>query len=363
MKRDLNSLDFRNAFTPIPTECRQALLDAARSVKEEKQVKRASFRAVLIAAILILVTMAVAFAAQQLGWVDFFQEYQGIEVPNAAQTLLNATKPITYQVGPMTFTYEQLLADGRIALSTAAVHTTDGAEVLYAYDSEIFDAVDASFGTVRDLYHLKSGTTWVEAAQQLKLPLYGVRALIEVDEAYSGSEAMMDAMWKEDGSIVCFSMPATNPEAVKGSLPVTLYMAVYSFDPATGELLNRWVAREKTEIPISGMIAEKTYQPLTKELLNGLTLTGVRAEQYVTGLYITSSFIAPDGMDEDTTREAAYNVTLLDGKGNELPGGMNLSRAANLDALPTIVLEDMVSAEALPDELILTDGTASVAVK
>ena len=53
MKRDLNNLDFRNAFTPIPAECRQALLDAARSVKEEKQVKRASFRAMLIAAILM----------------------------------------------------------------------------------------------------------------------------------------------------------------------------------------------------------------------------------------------------------------------------------------------------------------------
>ena len=363
MKRDLNNLDFRMAFTPIPTGCRQALLDAARSVKEEKQVKRASLRAVLIAAILILVTMAVAFAAQQLGWVDFFREYDGVAVPKAAQTILDATKPITYRVGPMTFTYEQLLADGRIALSTAAVHTTDGAEVLYANDSEIFDAVDALSGTVRDLYHLKSGTTWVEAAKQLKLPLYGVRAMIEVDEAHSSSEALSDALWKEDGSIVCFSMPATNPKTVKGGLPVTLYMAVYSFDPATGEELNRWVAREETEIPVSGMIAEKTYQPQTKDRLNGLTLTGVRAEQYVTGVYITSSFTAPDGMDEDTARDAVYNVTLLDGKGNELPGGMNLSSAANTDALPTVALEDMISAEALPDELILTDGTASVPVR
>ena len=363
MKRELDNLDFHKAFTTIPTQCQQALLNAARSVKEAKQVKRASFRAVLIAAIIIIITMAVAFAAQQLGWVDFFQEYDGVAVPKAAQTILDATQPQTYQVGPMTITYQQLLSDGRIALSTAQVHTTDGTKALYANDSEIFDAVDALSDTIRNLYQLKTGTTWVEAAQQIKLPLYGIRASIEVDEAYSGGEAMSDAMWKEDGSILCFSMPATNPETVKGSLPVTLYMAVREYDPATGDELHHWITQEKAEIPVSGMIAEKTYMPQTKALLNGMTLGSVRAELYATGVYLFASLTAPDSMDMDTARDAVYNLTLCDGEGNELPGGINLSSYANMDAWPTVVLESMISTEKLPDMLTVTDGTAAVTLK
>lgn len=363
MKRDWNEPDLRKAFASIPEECRHALMDAARSVKEEKQVKRAPFLAVLIAAILMVITMSAAFAAQQVGWADFFSGYHGIAIPKAGEAILNATKPITYQVGPMTFTYQQLLADGRIALSTATVHTTDGTKVLYANDGEIFDAVDAGVDTIRNLYHLKSGTTWVQAAQQLKLPLYGIRAMIEEDEAQSGGEAMIDAMWNEDGSIVCFNMPATNPETVKDNLPVTLYMAVYAFDPATGDELSHWITQEKAEIPVSGMIAEKTYQPQTNATLNGMVLTSVHAEQYVTGVYLFTSFTAPDGMDEDTAQEAVYSLTFLGSEGNELPGGINLSGNANITGWPTVVLESMISAEALPNNLTITDGTVEVPVK
>ena len=50
MKRDLDNLDLRGAFKPMPDECRNALMTAACSVKEEEPVKRVTFRAVLIAA-------------------------------------------------------------------------------------------------------------------------------------------------------------------------------------------------------------------------------------------------------------------------------------------------------------------------
>ena len=326
-------------------------------------MKRASLRALLIAAILMVVTMSAAFAAKQVGWADFFSGYDGIAVPKAGEAILNATKPISYEVGPITFTYQQLLADGRIALSAAQAHTTDGAKALYANDTDILDAVDAGVDTISHLYQLKSGTTWVQAAQQLKLPLYGVRALIEVDEAQSGGEAMMDALWNEDGSIVCFNMPVTNPKTVKDTLPVTLYMAVYSFDPATGNELDHWIRQEKADIPVSGVIAEKTYTPQTKEPLHGMTLTSVRAEQCVTGVYLYVNLTAPDGMNGEDATNAAYGLTISDSMGNELPGGINLSGYANVDALPTVVLQAMVSLDTMPDELIITDGTAKVLVK
>ena len=45
MKRDLEHLDLKRAFRPVPEACHRALMDAARSVREEQPVKRISYRA------------------------------------------------------------------------------------------------------------------------------------------------------------------------------------------------------------------------------------------------------------------------------------------------------------------------------
>lgn len=157
--------------------------------KEIKVKKKLSFGLVLAIG-LMLATIAVAIAATQLGWIDFYGTYN-ISVPTAAQEAMEASKPQTFQVGPMTFSFKQLLTDKRIALSSAEVRMTDGTEVLYADDSNFYEAVDAINDTVLKKYGLESGITWVEAAKQLNLPLYGVRALIEVAPQYDKGEAMM----------------------------------------------------------------------------------------------------------------------------------------------------------------------------
>ncbi len=363
MKREISDLDFHKAFQPIPEKCYSALMDAARSVKEEKPMKRISFRAVLIAAVIIVAGIAVAFAATRLGWTDFYKKYDNVTVPKAAEEALYATKPKQYGVGPMTFTFHQLLTDARIALSSAEIQTTDGTEALYAPDMDVYDAVDAGEDTILNRYKLERGTTWMDAAKELGLPLYGIRALIEVDEAYSGGEAMEDAMWNEDGSIVYFNMPALQPGTVSGELPVTLYMAVTQFDPETGEELERWRVREEATIPVSPLTAERTYLPEGDAALSGMKLLSVSAEQYVTGIYLTVAFTAPDGMNEDAARDALYGLTLCDGDGMELPGGLNLSASVCTDGLPTATLEIMTSLEALPNSLIVTDGTAKLTVR
>ena len=372
MKREQSSYDLRKAFAPMPEECRQALMDAARSVKEEKPTKRASSRAVLIAAIIIVATMAAAFAATQLGWVDFFGSNYGVTVPKAAEEALVATQPRRYQVGPMTFTFNQLLTDARIALSSAEIHTTDGSEALYADDTNVYEAVDAisEFLAENDMtvyilnrYKLESGITWMDAARQLSLPLYGIRALIEVGEPYSAGESMEDALWNEDGSIVYFNMPLLLSKNVRDELPATLYMAVTQFDPATGEELERWRLQEEITIPASPLTAEKTYLPERGAELDGMKLVDVYAEQYATGIYLTAAFIMPDGTDADKARDALYSLTLCGSDGAALPGGLNLSIRSYLDAWPTVALETMTSLEALPDSLIVTDGITKITVK
>ena len=92
MKRDLEHLDLKQAFHPVPEACRRALMDAARSVREEKPVKRVSYRAALIAAVILLAAMAVAYAAVRLGWIDYYDQQYGIAVPRAAQEALEASQ-------------------------------------------------------------------------------------------------------------------------------------------------------------------------------------------------------------------------------------------------------------------------------
>lgn len=331
--------------------------------KEIKVKKKLSFGLVLAIG-LVLATVAVAIAATQLGWVDFFGTNYNVTVPTAAQDAMNATQPQVFQVGPMTFTYKQLLTDKRIAMSSAEVHMTDGTEVLYADDSNFYEAVDAISDTVLKKYNLKPGTTWVDAAKQLNLPLYGVRALVEVAPEYDKGEAMESTLWNEDGSIVYFNMPMLNKNALTDELPVTLYMAVHQYDPTTDEVkVNQWTDRKDITLPVAPLLAEKTYLPQGDAELQGMKLVGVHAEQYATGIYLTSTFTASEGMTAEEARDSLYELSVCDGEGNDLPDGINLSGGTFTDDLPTVELEIMTSIEKLPDALIVSDGETEITVK
>lgn len=360
MKR-LEDINFKQTYGEVPDRFHRLMQASLQQTEEEQPMKRFSFRAVLITAIIIIATMAVAIAATQLGWVDFYGNNYGITVPKAAEEALNATEARSYDLGPMTFTFKQLLTDKRIAMSSAEVHTTDGSEVLYASDSDMGDPVDAISDTVLKKYGLKPGTTWIEASKQLNLPLYGIRALVEV--ADNGS-AMEDALWNEDGSIVYFNMPMLNPKTVQDTLPVTLYMAIHQYDPATDEIqINQWTKREDITLPVAPLLAEKTYLPQGDAKMGGLTLTEVHAEQYVTGIYFTCKFTAPDGMTAEEASDILHSSYLWDGEGNDLPAGMNLSHGVFTDELPTVETETMSSIETMPDSLIVSDGDAEITGK
>lgn len=356
MKRDLEHLDLKRAFRPVPESCHRALMDAARSVGEEKPVKRFSYRAALIAAVILIAAMAVAYAAVRLGWIDYYDQQYGIAVPKSAQEALTASKSKTYQVGPMTFTYQQMLTDKRIVLSSAAIRLTDGGEALYANDTNIYDSVSAITDTVANLYSLSDyQETWLEAAQELDLPLYGVRALVELPpENNLGS--MEDALWNEDGTIVYFNMPMLAPGSVDGNLNATLYMAVTQFDPITGERLEKWEAREEVTLPVTPLLEEKTYLPQENATFDGLTLESVRGERYATGVYLCATFYAPDGMTREEVMDVLRTLSICDADGAPLPMGLSLSICPDAEALPVATLEVPASLETLPDEVTVVGG-------
>lgn len=356
MKRDLEHLDLKRAFRPVPESCHRALMDAARSVGEEKPVKRFSYRAALIAAIILIAAMAVAYAAVRMGWIDYYDQQYGIAVPKSAQEALTPSQPKTYQVGPMTFTYQQMLTDKRIVLSSAAIRLTDGGEALYANDTNIYDSVSAITDTVANLYSLSDyQETWLEAAQELDLPLYGVRALVELPpENNLGS--MEDALWNEDGTIVYFNMPMLAPGSVDGNLNATLYMAVTQFDPITGERLEKWEAREEVTLPVTPLLEEKTYLPQENATFDGLTLESVRGERYATGVYLCATFSAPDGMSKEEVMDVLRTLSICDADGAPLPMGLSLSICPDAEALPVATLEVPASLETLPDEVTVVGG-------
>ncbi|MEG2703019.1 MAG: hypothetical protein RSA65_10400, partial [Clostridia bacterium] len=332
--------------------------------KKEIKVKKKRSLGVVLALVLILATVAVAIAAQQLGWVDLFGTNYNIAVPTAAQEAMEGAQPQTFQVGPMTITYKQLLTDKHIVMSAAEARMTDGSEVLYADDSNFYEAVDGISDTVLKKYNLKHGTTWIDAAKQLQLPLYGIRALVSIAPEYTAGESMEDSLWNEDGSILYFNMPMVSPKTIQDKLPVTLYMAVHQYNPATDAIeINKWVLREDQLLPVLPLLAEKTYQPDGDAKVQGMKLLNIHAEQYATGVYLMASFTAPDGMTAEEARAALFSLAFCDDTGNGLPYGMNLSSAAYTDGLPSVEWVVMSSMEELPDGLIISDSEAEVSAK
>lgn len=357
MKRELEPLDLnlRDAFPPMPQACLDALTHAARSVKEEPPMKRASMKAAIIAIAILLVTAAVALAVSQLGWLDYFGEYNNIDMPKAAIDAMNATKPITKQVGPITFTVNELLADGHTALSSATARVTDGSRALCTTSFDVLDPIDSNRGVMSKRLGLPPETTWPDAARQLGLPLYSVRARIELDEQYDYGEAMEDLMWDEEGTVTYFNLASTKPEAIGDTLPARIFMVVRAYDTSTGEETERWDARVDVTIPVSTLIEEKTYKPAGDDKIAGLTLESIRAQQYATGAYLTISLRAQDGENRDAAMERVMKAILLtDENGERLPEGISLSAAYDDRAWPLISIECMVGSDALPGALTLT---------
>lgn len=358
MKRDWNRLDLKDAFHTIPDACSRALMEAARSAGREAHHQRRRYRIALAAALMLVGTVAAAFAATQLGWTELFSREYGMDVPRSAQEALEITQSVAYEVGPVTITYQQLLADGHMVLSAAQAQLTNGGDALYADDAAAQDG-EAVPQSVADHYGLAVGSSWLEAAQELDLPLYSVRALVELPSAYS-QEAMESALWQEDGSITYFNMLLLDSAMESEPLPVTLYMQVTQHDPVTGESLETWQAQEDATVSMTPLLAEKDYLPSADTVLDGLTLEKIHGELYATGVYLTASFTAAEGMTQQEALHALYDMTMLDAEGAPLPMGLNLSVQADVQALPQATLEVSAALEALPRSVMLSAGEQTV---
>lgn len=356
MKRDLENLDLRAAFREEPERCHQALMDAARSVREEKtKMKHFSMRAVLIAALVIMTMLTTAFAAGEIfGWTDYFERL-GIHIPQKMQSAMQM-EPRTYALGPVNFTVQEAVSDDRLALVSTKITTADGSPALMVQDA--YDHIGA-FGERSQVLMNALGVedkslSCYEVATQKGIPLYTVRVAIEVEDAVNGGEGMEDVMWDAQGNVIYLTTQSLNSSSLGTELPVTLFMQVAQLDEK-GEEVQKWTTRESFTIPVGQMLAEKHYTPDQAFTSNGAELTCIRAELYATGAYLTFQWKMPDDVvNDDNFNIWTYHtdpLPLTTADGLSFERGVSLSGGYDDSAWPYVKVMDMINVDVLPDVL------------
>ncbi len=369
MKRDTAELDLRAAFRDEPVRCHHALMDAARSVREENAtMKKNSVRTLAIAVVIALSMLTTAFAAGEiLGWTDYFAGW-GIHTTPQMQTAMKM-EPRTCTLGPLTFTVQEAVADNRLAMISTTIATADGTPALLGMfaDDPIGAYGDRSRVLMNALGVQDKQLMFSEAAAQKGVPMYSVRAIIEVGEAYSGGEGMEDIFWNAQTNAVYVSSCSLKTENIGQELPVSIFLRVAQHDE-NGEEIQKWTAREALTIPVGQKLAEKTYTPAVPYMVNGAALESIHAELYVTGAYLTCSWRMPDGLphDEDTFSMWEYHredLLFTDGTFNAFERGVSLSSSYDDSAWPCVNVEEMINVDALPEVIRVSDDTADVQYK
>ena len=342
------------------------------SAKEEEPVKKFAVSTALIVVLIVIATLTTALAASALlGWTDFYS----FEIPKTAQEILNATEPKDYQVGPITFTVNELLTDGHIALCSATSHVTDGSSAVLS--EEVYDAVGANGDNGEALaqkWNLSPDTRWIDAAHIMNLPFYRISIAVNVPEECHDGEDMGDAMWDEKGNCVSYYMAALNSLQVGETLPIKLHFQVWQYDPQSIEPqsifedvvdkakeMSYWEDTFEITLTVPAPIAEKTYMPEQPyDFENGLTLNSVTAQQTVAGAYVVGQFTLRDGFNFND----AYSGELdfLDATGEEIPWGMAESGIIEYDQLPKVEWGAMLNLEVLPEEMVVSLDETTVHV-
>lgn len=368
MKRIQDDLDLRSAFSPVPEDVKNMLVRTANSVEEEEKVKKYTWKAVLIAAVIMVATMSVGLAASGLvGWTDFFSRFHDIVLPTEAQEIIGKTEHQSFQVGPLTLTVQELLCDGENAFTAIAARTADGSPaIISSYGEWMFPIRANGADTEAQRLGVDAMMSWELAAKTLNQPLYAVRAIPEVDYSLMDGEQMEDYLHDAEGAYVNFSMVPLKASKIGEALPVTYYLYVAEIDVETGHVKRDWTERKEGEIPVvSSVLAEKTYTPASECLVNGYKLENILIEMRVTGGYVTMTFTAPEGVPDSDQDDAWHDlvdaVTLCDADGEPFKSGISMTTSADLSGWPTVVIDETIAVSELPETLqLVTKNTVTV---
>ncbi len=358
MKRDMDNLNLRDAFRPMPEETRDALMSAARSVKEDEPVKKVAFRTVLIAACVIMATMAVAVAAGSIfGWNDFFKKDYGADIPKTAQEIMATCEPVSWQVGDVVFTVRERYSDSRLAMISVEARLADGVKGILAADdyTEAIGAYGENSVAVAKQLGVDPSMTWVEAAKELNLPLYSVRATLEIPSELWGSEAYEDPMFNDDGSLTYFSLQPLNGQNNGEDIKAKVYLRTKLVNLEDAEDDTN-VAKEYVDLSIHAEKAIATAEytiPEDTKVLDAFQIESIHAELLPSGLYFTTNLTALEGATQEMALDKLM-VKIVKENGEDYPMGITLTGGfANLDTWPQIVYVQMVTSDQIPETIHL----------
>ena len=363
-KHKQNDLDLKQAFSPMPDDCYQALMHAARSVKEEEPVKKTSFRMVLIAAAILILTMVVALAANELGIINFMDRFRA-RLPESALDLMAKTENKTFAVGPLEITLRELLADGRVVMMTAHANKADESPaVLVAGSGDMSDRIPESEAK---RLKLPQETTFIEAVRQIKAPLYIVYPYLTIDFELLHGEEMMAEFYAEDGALLQMQMLQTKPDQINETLEAMLTLHVREINPETGEQVEGrdWRVDEKISVPVNKTVTEKSYTPDGNALLDGYTVKSLKAEQTVAGIYLTTQAEAGPGVKRENVYQTLYTWEYRTVDDKPFPDGISMSGYLVDDAWPVVTLHQMIGLGEFPDVMKLSgiDGISLITLK
>ena len=203
--------------------------------------------------------------------------------------------------------------------------------------------------------------TWAEAAKELKLPLYSVRATLEIPSELWGGEAYEDPMFNEDGSLTYFSLQPLNGHVTGDEMTAKVYLRTKLVNLENAED-DANVTKEYADLPIhmeKAIAAAEYIIPEDTKVLDAFRIDSIQAELLPSGLHFTTNLTAL----ESATQEMALDnlrVNIVKESGEAYPAGITLSGGfQNLETWPQIPYTQMISADQIPETIHLVSPDAN----
>lgn len=363
MKKMPDQVEWEHGFQAVPDAFHTCVQNAlcklqAESKQEEQKVKKVTYRSVLIAAIVLIAMMGVAFAlvnGNTLGWNDL-AERSGTYVPEAGKKVMEDSGVQTFYLGNMRYDVKEMLCDGHIATASVHVSLTDGSQSLLC--AEPFDPIGAVGENGKKLAEklgVNERTSWVDAAKQLNMKLYRVGADLDLPVELQSDGGMSEMLWNEDGTAVCYTMWYMNGEAKGEKVDMNMDLFLAEMDLETGEQVNIQRSKEAISMYLEAPIETRLYRFAEGTVIQGYRLEKVEGELTPAGLYLTAVFTAPDGktMDEFFENDSSHEFWFTDENGERFPNGISFSGSLKYESFPVIVMGDMISADAMPEKMTM----------
>ena len=331
---DIEKINFRNAFPPMPEGMKKALKEQLNSFHDEKKVYSISFRPVLIAAIVIVLMTCVAYAATKLGWVEYFREMFSIDVTEKAQKEMESSTKKSFVVGPVTFTIKECFSDGRLLLGAADIQPNDGNGMILGDIDEMEATMDG--------------------------PIYIARFVMNAPSVNHGNGEDMEDYIQNGSSLTYLNMLSVKIEQNITSVPVSADMSIIRIDPNNGKTLDSWSMEEELLVPVNHQSMIKEYLPETTFSMNGMILQSIEAEQTAAGIYLRMNFLAEAGSNKSAIHVPDFYWQSMNNE--KYDKGINLSMTLETDDWPHVVIIDMISVNELPEEFMLIEPESGVSV-